>query len=337
MSEVSRYPLCVVFLVRHGRTNLNAAGLLRGRLDPPLDTVGIHQARALGHVFKGAPVCRVVASPLLRAVETARSISEAAEAELVIDDRFADRDYGPWAGKSLEEVEARFGSVDDAPGVEGRLELTRRVLAGFGEAAASATSRRPVVVVAHDVVNRLILGPDVLGPDAPDDLIQPPGCWNRLELGEQGWTAPVFDAVPGEDVLGGEELSEPRAESIAQLIESRPDPILVSEGATLAVVLEAMQEAEAQEAFVVDNPGQFRGFVTRGDAQLLLDSGGGKQVPTVTDVILRDPVTVGTRTPPREAVRRAAAAGQDRVVVLNEDGRPVGALKLVELEEMVDQ
>ena len=34
----------VLFLVRHGRTDVNASGLLQGRLDPPLDEVGCVQA-----------------------------------------------------------------------------------------------------------------------------------------------------------------------------------------------------------------------------------------------------------------------------------------------------
>jgi broad specificity phosphatase PhoE len=37
-----------IYLVRHGRTKLNAAGVLRGHLDPPLDVVGRRQVRELG-------------------------------------------------------------------------------------------------------------------------------------------------------------------------------------------------------------------------------------------------------------------------------------------------
>ncbi|MGH2843820.1 MAG: histidine phosphatase family protein, partial [Solirubrobacteraceae bacterium] len=40
-----------VFLVRHGRTALNAAGVLRGHLDPPLDDVGVEEAGRLGELF----------------------------------------------------------------------------------------------------------------------------------------------------------------------------------------------------------------------------------------------------------------------------------------------
>ncbi len=54
----------IVFLVRHGRTPLNAAGVLRGRIDTPLDHVGRAEARALGDVFHGVSISGVVTSPL---------------------------------------------------------------------------------------------------------------------------------------------------------------------------------------------------------------------------------------------------------------------------------
>ena len=38
----------LIYLVRHGQTPLNAAGVLRGWLDPSLDEVGRQQARRLG-------------------------------------------------------------------------------------------------------------------------------------------------------------------------------------------------------------------------------------------------------------------------------------------------
>ena len=37
----------MLYLVRHGRTDANAKGLLQGRLDPPLDEIGIKQAEAI--------------------------------------------------------------------------------------------------------------------------------------------------------------------------------------------------------------------------------------------------------------------------------------------------
>lgn len=69
-----------IYLCRHGRTVLNAAGVLRGRLDPDLDEVGRAQADALAERLTGRgtekPI-RVVSSPLRRAVHTATPLAVA--------------------------------------------------------------------------------------------------------------------------------------------------------------------------------------------------------------------------------------------------------------------
>jgi probable phosphoglycerate mutase len=48
----------MLILVRHGRTEANAGGLLQGRLDLPLDELGRAQAAAVGAALSG--VSRVV-------------------------------------------------------------------------------------------------------------------------------------------------------------------------------------------------------------------------------------------------------------------------------------
>ena len=52
----------MLIIVRHGRTEANAAGLLLGRLDPDLDDEGRRQAAAVAATFDRAD--RIVASPL---------------------------------------------------------------------------------------------------------------------------------------------------------------------------------------------------------------------------------------------------------------------------------
>jgi len=104
--------------MRHGETALNAAGVLRGQLDVPLNATGEAEAVALGEVFRGVPLSAVVSSPLRRAAGTASRVASASGALVTIDDRLRDRFYGEWAGHSLEQVEGLFGSIDSAPFVE---------------------------------------------------------------------------------------------------------------------------------------------------------------------------------------------------------------------------
>ena len=56
------------YLVRHGRTALDADGRLRGHLDPPLDEVGRAEVEDLAIVLASLRPSRIVTSPLLRAV-----------------------------------------------------------------------------------------------------------------------------------------------------------------------------------------------------------------------------------------------------------------------------
>ena len=89
-----------IFLVRHGRTSLNAAGVLRGRLDPELDVTGLVEAVAVADAIGRADLSVLVSSPLQRAVDTAAQIGARAGLEVETDERLIDRDYGSWAGKA---------------------------------------------------------------------------------------------------------------------------------------------------------------------------------------------------------------------------------------------
>ncbi|MHB1508733.1 MAG: histidine phosphatase family protein [Acidimicrobiales bacterium] len=186
-----------VYLSRHGRTKLNAAGMLRGHLDPALDEVGRGQARGLGLALAQFEPSLIVSSPLTRAVETARYVSdECGGADGVeIDDRLIDRDYGPWAGHRLEEVLAKWGSVEDAPGVEPMAAFQARAMAALEAVAERACG--DAVVVAHDAVNRTLIS--ALAPieyPVADTIPQRTGCYNLLEfVGGKGQVASV-DVCP---------------------------------------------------------------------------------------------------------------------------------------------
>jgi probable phosphoglycerate mutase len=66
----------------------------------------------------------------LRARQTAQSVGERAGLEVAVDQCLLDRDYGPWTGISRESVKDRWGSVDQAPGVEPRPAVRDRAVRG---------------------------------------------------------------------------------------------------------------------------------------------------------------------------------------------------------------
>jgi broad specificity phosphatase PhoE len=187
----------VGYLVRHGRTELNAIGCLRGHANVRLDDVGVLEAKRLGELFAGAPIGAIFTSPLARARATAAPIAEAIGIQPLLMFRLADRDYGRWNGAVQAEVELQFGSIDAAPGVERFYRFKRRVVSAFD--IIVERSNAPFIVMAHEAVNRLILASRCVDVGAAyDDIPQRTGCWNRIERAGSQWFAPIIDAVPGD-------------------------------------------------------------------------------------------------------------------------------------------
>jgi broad specificity phosphatase PhoE len=190
--------VATIYLVRHGRTELNRAGALRGRIDVPLDEVGTAEAARLAELFASVALTAVITSPLARARATGVPIAGSTGAPLDVDERLLDRDYGQWAGCLQADVETHYGSLDSAPGVEAWTTLVARASDALASAAARA-KHAPVLVVAHDAVNRALLA-TLAGADGENGQLvtQRTGCWNRLDWGPDGWRVLVLDAVPGD-------------------------------------------------------------------------------------------------------------------------------------------
>jgi broad specificity phosphatase PhoE len=138
----------VLVLVRHGRTAANAQGLLQGRLDYPLDEVGLAQAAEVAKAL-GRP-SRVVSSPLRRARETA----EALGVDVDVDERWTELDYGELDGQPVASMgfEAWARWRDDSrfapPGGESLSDMAARVVSACEDLRDEATEAE-VVVVSH--------------------------------------------------------------------------------------------------------------------------------------------------------------------------------------------
>ncbi len=141
----------MLILVRHGRTAANASGLLQGRIDNPLDAHGHRQARALAASLPVAD--RIVASPLLRARQTAEALRSTSSG-VETDERWLELDYGQFDGKRFSELPAgtwerwREDPGFRPPGGETLTELRERVWAACEDLAAEAATG-DIVVVSH--------------------------------------------------------------------------------------------------------------------------------------------------------------------------------------------
>lgn len=92
-----------MLLIRHGRSVANSEGILAGRSDTPLDETGEQQARDLGARLADTPLDVLVSSPQARAQRTAELVA-AGRAQAIVDEHFAECDYGDWSGAPLAEL-----------------------------------------------------------------------------------------------------------------------------------------------------------------------------------------------------------------------------------------
>lgn len=138
----------MLILLRHGRTKANAGGLLQGRIDPELDELGQQQAQAAAAAI--GPVDRVIASPLVRAQQTAAAFGQPVET----DERFIELDYGDWEAKPVKDVPPETWQQWRAdldfrpPNGETLNELGHRVRGGLADLATQAVKQN-IVVVSH--------------------------------------------------------------------------------------------------------------------------------------------------------------------------------------------
>ena len=118
----------MIWLIRHGQSATNAAGLLVGRSDPELTERGRAQARALAPLLEG--VEQVWTSPLRRARETARLALPSVRARVV--EELIEVDYGDMDGMALSAVSLEQWHA---------FETDHRVAFGGGESLASVDAR----------------------------------------------------------------------------------------------------------------------------------------------------------------------------------------------------
>lgn len=155
-----------LILVRHGATaiNLQRPYRLQGRvLDPDLADLGRRQSQAACEALRHLSVNAVYASPLKRAMQSARIVAEPHRVQVQPQPALAEADVGQWEGLTWEEAKGRDpdayerfmadpGSHPYAGG-ECMQDVLDRVSPGFRRLMAQHP-QQTIVVVAHNGVNR---------------------------------------------------------------------------------------------------------------------------------------------------------------------------------------
>lgn len=119
----------MIFIIRHGKTELNKANVLQGRSNYPLNDEGIRQAEEAAKMLESIDFDYVYSSPLIRAVQTAEIV--APDKEIRLDDRLIEMDYGKYEGTDLrnmpEEIRIFFSDFVNNPAPDGMEPLSEVV------------------------------------------------------------------------------------------------------------------------------------------------------------------------------------------------------------------
>ena len=96
----------LIYIVRHGETDLNSRGIMQGWLDEPLNQAGKDLAAITGQDMRGIDFDYCISSPLKRSVETCEIILRESGNEIGIstDNRIMEINFGDLEGKLLSEM-----------------------------------------------------------------------------------------------------------------------------------------------------------------------------------------------------------------------------------------
>ncbi len=162
----------MLYIIRHGQTEMNARHVLQSRSDQPLNAVGVRQAEEAARRLKDVHFQRVYSSPLQRAVETARIIAPGIP--ITVDERLIEMDYGPYEGMDLRspppEIMAFFRDFAHNPAPEGMEQLSD-VVARAGRFLEDVEKEGEILVSTHAIAMKGLL--EYLTPDSRG------GWWSR--------------------------------------------------------------------------------------------------------------------------------------------------------------
>ena len=178
-----------VFLVRHGATTASAEDRFAGAVDTPLSDDGRRQARLLGERLAKEAIDAVYASPLSRAMDTARLACREPKPTPALREIA----HGHWEGLTRSEACERFpkeyAAWEEDPftfapeGGESGVAVLARALPVIRDIVERHQGRQ-VLVVSHKATLRLVLC-SLLGIDAKgyrDRLDQSPACLNVVDF-----------------------------------------------------------------------------------------------------------------------------------------------------------
>ena len=170
-----------IIAIRHGETAWNVTTRIQGQLDIGLNETGRWQAHRVAQALAGEPIKALYSSDLLRAWDTALSISNVTGLAVQTVEGLRERGFGMFEGKTFQEIEAQWPDQalrwrkrepDFEPdGGESLLRFRERITQTMQTLAAQHPGEQ-IVMVAHGGVM------DVLYRAATRQEIQARRTWD---------------------------------------------------------------------------------------------------------------------------------------------------------------
>lgn len=165
-----------LLILRHGDTDLNAAGIVTGALDVGINTKGRLAARQANKVLRGQHWTRVYSSPLRRCIETLSEVLGGSPVGMELRDELRERCMGEVEGFSklhYRESLTHYGGTDllrsfhtAATGGEAYCDVFWRLIPLLTQLAAYVRAGERVLVCSHEAPIRvMIMALEGLAPD----------------------------------------------------------------------------------------------------------------------------------------------------------------------------
>lgn len=190
--------MIVGLYARHGENEANRRNIFRGRIDEPIDGEGQEQAQELAdYVVQHYTVERLVVSPLLRTMETAKPISEAFGLEIIQEGALMATDTGFLTGEDKDEFMDVYEFFLENPGIPiprgESMDAVHERVGDFFE--KDLKDKAFTLYMAHSstgvVLANLVNGNRDLKPGV-DHIIEPGGLAEIHFDGESYEVRPVF-------------------------------------------------------------------------------------------------------------------------------------------------
>ena len=182
-----------LLLIRHGATNATEEGRFSGSSGAELSEEGRWQAARLGERLARQSITAIYASPLSRALDTARIVAGHCRLEPIVRDGLREIGHGHWEGMTRNDVERQYAEEYAAyeadpftfapEGGESGVAVLARALPVIRE-IVTAHAGVQVAVVSHKATLRLLLS-SLLGFDPRgyrERLDQSPACLNVVDF-----------------------------------------------------------------------------------------------------------------------------------------------------------